>query len=147
MPVELERYREEHTRIYTLLREAKEASLGTREGLERLMSARDMLLSHLEGEDREFYPALRKAAEKDAQLVRALDVLEDDIKDVSRIAREFFARCCPEGGGLDFVREFGTFFIMFMERAAKEENVLFPEYERLAGQGETDPGKYAFRPF
>lgn len=138
MSVELERYREEHTRIYTLLREAKEASLGTREGIEKLMSARDILLSHLEGEDRDFYSALRKASEKDVQLVLALDVLEEDIKDVSRIAREFFARCCPEDGGLDVVRDFGTFFIMFMERAAKEENVLFPEYERLAVQGGTN---------
>ena len=33
---------------------------------------------------------------------------------------------------MDFIQDFGTFFIMLKERMVKEENVLFPEHERLA---------------
>ena len=95
------------------------------------MEVKDLLLPHLEKEDTELYPALRKASETDQKLKANMDLFEEQIMVVSEVAEDFFKRYKLGCSGLEFIQDFGSFMIMLKDRMAREENILFAEYERL----------------
>lgn len=82
--------RAEHAEIFELLLKAKVLGIHTEHGQESLLSARNRLLSHLEKEDRELYPALRTAADRDGDLRHNLEFLARDMEKISSVAVHFF---------------------------------------------------------
>lgn len=127
----LDRLREEHIEMFTVMKQAKDMCVTTKDGYGLLMNSKELMLSHIDREDDEFYPALRRAAENNERLRNLLVQFEEEMKEVSEIAHDFFERYTDGCSDMDFIQDFGTFFIMLKERMAKEENVLFPEYENL----------------
>jgi hemerythrin-like domain-containing protein len=132
----LEVLKAEHIVIFNVLKEAINLCVSTSKGHEKLMHSKDTMLEHLDKEDEEFYPALRKAAENDDRLRQLLVQFDDDMKEVSEVAHDFFNRYSTGCTDIDFLQDFGMFFMMLKERMSKEENVLFPEYEKIRASGD-----------
>jgi hypothetical protein len=134
MPELIETLRENHKRVFEAMKDAKDSCVSTRDGHRKLMASKERLLAHLDLEDTRFYPALREAARNDRGLHNLLAQFDDDLREVSEVAHDFFERYTEGCTDLDFLQDFGTFFMMLKDRMAKEENVLFAEYERLIGK-------------
>jgi hemerythrin-like domain-containing protein len=131
MTIYTDKLKEEHREILDILKNAKEQCVSTQQGFDILKGARELLVKHMSNEDGEMYPTLRKAAETDEHIRKTLSFFEKDLTEVSEVANDFFTRYDKGCTDIDFIQDFGTFFVMFKERVAREENILFPEYERL----------------
>lgn len=127
----LDRFRREHAEIISTLKQAKELCVSSLPGHEKLMSVRGMLLDHMSAEDDLLYPALRAAAGDSEELKKVIDEFETDATEVSRRAREFFDRYDMECSDIGFIRDFALLMMMLMERIAREEEVLYYEFNRL----------------
>jgi len=64
--------KEEHSKILDVLNEVRTIGINKPEAQELLLSAKQALLAHLEKEDEELYPALRKEAENNFELKKDL---------------------------------------------------------------------------
>ena len=101
-----------------------------------LFSAREPLVQHLEYEDREFYPSLRKQAESDARLRSTLGILARDMDEISAYALGFFERCAGDDlSDAELAAECERLATVLAARLWKEENILFPEFKKLAKAG------------
>ncbi len=90
MSVLIEELKKEHSEIVATLKEVKELGISSKEGQDKLMSAKVSLLAHIKKEEEQFYPVLRKEAKTNKQLESILDLLAVGMMDASRVALEFF---------------------------------------------------------
>jgi hypothetical protein len=127
----MEEYRAEHLEIVAMLREAKELCVGSQGGPEKLLKAKEALFAHLDREVLELKPALMAAAETNDGLRESLEDYDKDMREVDEIARDFFDNYRNDCSDMRFIKDFGTLLIMLRDIFAKEENILFQEYEKL----------------
>src|SRR5688572_12625716 len=122
----------EHSLIVELLTEVSNLGITTKEGQNKLNSAKDKLLAHLKKEDEQLYPALNKAGEADPKLKGYINTFAKDMEGISKAAVGFFAKYEQGGSGDEFVRDFGEIVATLKMRIRKEENFLYKEYDKLA---------------
>jgi hypothetical protein len=129
---------DELKRHHQFLREridrVKEIGVQSAEAQVILKQIKASLFAHLAKEDDELYPALEKAARSDPRLGDLLAIFREDIAQVASAATAFFAGF--ESGqlkGLQLAREFGSVVGQLTLRVAKEESVLYAEYDKVAG--------------
>ena len=129
----IEEFKQDHIKLVDILTEVKAIGIGKKEGQEKLMAAKTAFIGHLQKEDRQLYPVLKRAAEKDDSLNRKIEMFAKDMDDISKGAMDFFSKY---GTGnhdtLEFAKEFGTLFSTVKNRIYKEENILYPEYDKIA---------------
>jgi len=123
--------KEEHTRIAKALNEVVLLGISSKEGQEKLMKAKNMLLQHLQKEDTFLYPKLEEAAKKDDSIKRTLDSYAKDMEGISKAALDFFDKYKDGGEGLEFAKEFGHLFSALSIRIRREETHLYRIYEQL----------------
>jgi hemerythrin superfamily protein len=87
------------------------------------------LLKHLNKEDEQLYPVLRKKAEKNEHLKNALDLCVIDMENVSRVVQEFFDKYSRGVSGKELQKEFENLFVALDKRVRNEEDILYDEYE------------------
>lgn len=121
----------EHNRIAKALNEVKTLGISTPEGQKLLIESKHTLLAHLQREDRDFYPVLRKAALLDTALNDTLEHFAKDMDLISKSALDFFEKYKSGGSGLDFARDFGRLFSTLQMRIGREERILYAEYLKL----------------
>ncbi len=126
-----EKLRQDHADILQALDSARELKVTTSEGFRMLKKSMARLAAHIKREDREFYPGLRSAIGDNTKLSNMLDLFEEDMLDVSSRIRAFIDKFSQNCFTEDYAREFETLYIDLKNRIAKEENVLFPEIEKL----------------
>jgi iron-sulfur cluster repair protein YtfE (RIC family) len=131
MSVLIEELKKEHSGIVATLNEVTELGIRSKEGQAKLMSAKVSLLAHIEKEEEQFYPVLRKEAEINKQLESILDLLAVGMMDASRVALEFFDKYSREVSGKEFPKEFENLLVALDKRIRNEEDILFPEYEKI----------------
>ncbi len=131
MSVLIEELKKEHSEIVATLNEVKELGIRSKEGQAKLMSAKAHLLAHIEKEEEQFYPVLRKEAEINKQLESTLDLLAVGMMDASRVALEFFDKYSRGVSGKEFPKELENLFVALGKRIRDEEDILFPEYEKI----------------
>lgn len=131
MSVLVERLKKEHVVIVDVLNKTKEVGVGSKEGQDKLRSARTALLAHLKTEDEQLYPALKKEAEKNDSLKRTLDLFAREMETISKEALSFVDKYSNGGSGLEFARDFGRLYMNLSQRIRKEESTLYPEYDKL----------------
>jgi hemerythrin superfamily protein len=129
MSVLIEELKKDHTEIVDLLKEVKELGILSKEGQTKLLSAKAHLLKHLNKEDEQLYPVLRKKAEKNEQLKDALDLCVIDMENVSSIVQEFFDKYSRGVSGKELQEEFEKLFVALDKRVRNEEAILYDEYE------------------
>jgi len=126
----IEDLRKEHEAILVEMRSVRQGQgIAGRETRERLLLAKRLFLSHLEKEDQEFYPVLRKAAEKDLKLHQKLEELKTEMREVTVLAVAFFDKY-PDGSmGDNFIADCAALLYRLEARLIKEEN-LYSEAEK-----------------
>ncbi len=125
----IEELKKDHSEIVAILKEVKELGILSKEGQAKLLSAKAHLLKHLNKEDEQLYPVLRKKAEENKQLQDALDLCAMDMENVSRAVQEFFDKYSRGVSGKELQKEFENLFAALDKRVRNEEDILYDEYE------------------
>jgi len=128
----IEELKIEHARITKALNEIITVGIGSQEGREKLMNAKNMLLQHLQKEDTDFYPKLEEAAREDGQIRHTLDSFAKDMEAITKLAMDFFSKYEKEREkGADFAKEFGRLYNSLSLRIRREENYLYKIFNDL----------------
>jgi hypothetical protein len=132
MSILIDELKKEHSEILATLNEVKELGILSKEGQDKLMSLEVSLLAHLEMEDDQLYPALRKNAEYSNSLKNILDLFAMDMENVSRIVQEFFEKYSEGFSGMELEKisvDFESLLTALNKRICNEEDSLYEEYE------------------
>ncbi|MFQ5963801.1 MAG: hemerythrin domain-containing protein [Candidatus Scalinduaceae bacterium] len=128
----IDELKKEHSGIIATLNEVKEIDILSKEGHNKLMSVNALLLTHLQKEDEQLYPVLRKEAENDKQLEHTLNLYAMDMENVSRAVLEFFDKYfrgkIPDK---ELQKEFENLSVALSKRIRNEEDILYDEYEMM----------------
>ncbi len=128
----IDKLKKEHSEIVTALNEVKELGILSSKGLAKFLSVRAHLLAHLQKEDEQLYPVLRKEAENNKQLKLMLDSLAMGMEDVSRVMLEFFDKCFRgEIPAKERQKEFENISVVLSKRIRNEEDILYEVYEKM----------------
>ena len=134
MSILIEELKKEHSEILAALNEVKELGILSEEGQDKLMSLEVSLLAHLEMEDDQLYPALKKEAEHSNSIKDTLELFAIDMENVSKTVREFFEKYSEGFSGMDIKElseEFDNLLAALTKRIRNEEESLYEEYEAL----------------
>lgn len=123
--------KKEHDQIISVLNEVNTLGIYSERGQILLIDSKTALLAHLHREDTEFYPVLRKEAQKNDSLSRTLDVFAKEMESISKAALDFFEKYKSGGSGIEFARDFGRLFSILQMRIGREERILYPEFLKL----------------
>lgn len=123
----------EHRELVAALKEIQQKGIVSPDGRKVFFVIREKLLAHLKHEDEEFYPRLRKAAERDKSLNELLNVFARDMKQITDTAQNFFKKYSKESTGVEFAGDLGKLFVMLGNRISREENILFAAFLKAAG--------------
>jgi hemerythrin-like domain-containing protein len=126
----IESQKKEHSKIRNAFNNINKFKLDSKEGREALLSAKELILKHLEKEDKEFYHAIREAAKHNQELKELLNEFEKDMDHISSYVIGFF-----DGYSLfnnkDTVASIEKLVEILKRRMLREDNILFPKYEKL----------------
>ncbi len=128
-----ERLHFQHIELQQALAGIRPRQFRTEEGRDRINRVRTLFHSHIETEHKELYPVLKRAARQDQKLAARLKQMNDDLKIVTDLAEGFFAKY--ENGQprlIEFATDHGALVTILKIRLRREEETLFPEYERLS---------------
>ena len=131
MSILIEELKKEHSGIIATLNEVRKLGILSKEGQDKLISVQTSLIAHLEMEDDQLYPILRKQAENNKDLKNTLDLFEMDMENVSTIVQEFFDKYSEEFSGEKLQEDFENLFAALSKRISNEEASLYEEYEYM----------------
>ncbi len=123
--------KKEHNILVEALDSMMKLGVTTKEGQEKLYSAKEALLAHLSLEDKELYPVLRRAAESDDSVRSTLDIFAKDMEEISKTALSFFAKYAQGGDSLEFAKELGRLLAALRNRIGREEDILYKQFDKL----------------
>ncbi len=129
MSILIEELKKEHAEIVAALKEVKKLGILSKEGQNKLMSVEASLLAHLEIEDDQMYPVLRKEAEQNKNLKNTLDLFAMDMDNVSKVVQDFFEKYSEDLSGEDLPEDFENLYTALIKRISNEEESLYGEYE------------------
>ncbi len=127
----IEEFKIEHSKILALLNEVKKLGIHSDEGRAGLISAREYLLEHLNKENEQLYPVLRKEAEHNKSLQNELDIFAIDPEYLTRVVLEFFDDYSGGAIDKDFQINFESLYAALNARIRNEEEALYQEYEKI----------------
>ncbi len=119
----------EHSEIVNTLDDIKKLGVLSKEGQDKLVSLESSLLAHLEIEDDQLYPLLRKEAEQNKDLKNTMDLFELDMENVSKLVRDFFDKYTDEFSGEELPEDFENLCAVLSKRINNEEDSLYEEYD------------------
>jgi len=131
MTVLIEELKKEHSEIIATLNEIEKLGILSKEGQDKLISLESTLLAHLEMEDNQLYPALRKEAGHNKDLKNTLDLFAMDMENVSEIVRRFFDKYSEDLSGKELPEDFERLLAALRKRIRNEEDSLYEEYEYM----------------
>jgi hypothetical protein len=132
MTILIEELKKEHSEIVAALNEVKKLGILSKEGQDKLMSLEASLLAHLEMEDDQLYPSLRKKAKHNKDLKNTLDLFIMDMENVSEIVQDFFDKYSEEISGEEVQKDFDVLCAAISKRISNEEESLYEEYECIS---------------
>lgn len=124
----------EHLQISDLLLKVSEIGIENPQTQDMMLSAKKMLLAHLNKEDRLLYPVLQEAAESDESLKSTLDKYAQDMENISSDVMIFFS--LYENGDNtfeNFKKDCNNIIKALTKRITKEEMVLYKAYDQIKG--------------
>ncbi|MBO9482964.1 hemerythrin domain-containing protein [Salinisphaera sp. G21_0] len=125
----------EHLQISDLLVKARAEGVASEAGRELVLSAKKMLLAHLNKEDRYLYPPLREAAAKDESLKSMLSDYALDMDKISVDVMAFFNLYeSTDQTSESFHSDCDNIIKALCKRIAKEETVLYKIYDQIYDQ-------------
>ena len=130
MLVLFDELRNEHILIVKILNTIERLGIYTKGGQKKLLTAKRSFIAHLEKEDEEFYPALRKTAEKNNKFKRKLDHLSINMEEVTEFVLRFFDKYSSGDSGMEFKLDCERLYSILKARMLNEE-LLYKEYKEL----------------
>ncbi len=127
----IEELKNEHRSIAETINEVNRLGIGTKEGQDMLMAAKNSFLTHIKKEDEQIYPLLYRAAEHDPELKRTLEIYATDMNKISKAVLEFFEKYSYGDSGFEFSKDYGTLYTTLSLRIAKEETVIYKKFDDL----------------
>lgn len=124
--------KKDHETVLGLLDKLRTADINSREAHGWISSIKTAILAHLRKEDTQLYPVLKKAAEKDDNLKRTLQMFAQDMNSVYKTALEFVDKYAQGGDKFGFARDLGKVTIAIKTRISKEENILYNKFDQIA---------------
>lgn len=124
----IEELKNEHKSILDILDQVRALSISSRQGREKILSARDLLIAHIAKEDEQYYPRLRLAAENDKDLKITLDYFIRDMEEVSKKAMQVFDKYSRGENEAEFPAEIKFLYMVLRDRIRTEENTLFVKF-------------------
>ncbi len=133
----------DHVTLKQILKEAGDLTKSALERVEILSRAKVALLSHLDKENREFYPPLKSVAAHDKETAAILDVFAKDMEAITPQALAFFdqysnvkvvARKIKEDVhyAIQFGADLERLITLLGLRIGREERSLYPHFDRVA---------------
>ncbi|WP_257291959.1 hemerythrin domain-containing protein [Endozoicomonas sp. ONNA1] len=130
----IEEFKNEHLQISDLLLQAREVGIGNQQGQDLILSAKKMLLAHLNKEDKYLYPVLREAAENDESLKSTLTDYALDMDKISAEVMIFFSLYENNDNTIEnFQQDCNNILRALSKRITKEEAVLYKTYDKIKG--------------
>lgn len=128
----IEEFKAEHTQISDLLLQAQQHGIDNPSAKKLILSAKKMLLAHLNKEDRYLYPVLRKAAENNPTLQSTLTDYALDMDKISLEVMAFFD-LYEDGNNNEenFQLDCNRIIQELSKRIMKEEAVLYYTYDEI----------------
>jgi len=130
----IDELKKEHSEILAALNEVKKLGILSKEGQDKLTTLEVSLLAHLEMEDDQLYPALKKEAEHSNSIKDTLELFALDMEGVSKTVQEFFEKYSDGFSGTDLKElssDFENLLAALNKRICNEEESLYEEYEAL----------------
>ena len=128
----IEELKAEHVFLANALKEVKEKGISSKEGLEKLMSIKEVLLAHIAKEDKHIYPLLNEKAKNDDTLRSMLGTFDSNMKNVADTALKFFNKYSKaEADPVEFGKDFGFLSWALGIRIRQEESILYSEFEKI----------------
>lgn len=124
-------FKDEHLQISDLLLKARNIGEDNPQCRALLLSAKKMLLAHLNKEDRYLYPVLKEAAKTDSSLASTLQSYAQDMDKISTDVMTFF-NTYEDGDHTaeNFQSDYKNIIIALSKRIAMEETVLYKAYDQ-----------------
>tara|TARA_B100001964_G_C14024165_1_gene505263 strand:- start:4 stop:402 length:399 start_codon:yes stop_codon:yes gene_type:complete len=127
----IEEFKREHSGILAILNEVKKLGIHSPEGRSKLITAKEFLLEHLNKENEQLYPVLRKGAKHNKDLQNELDIFAIDPQYLTRVVHEFFDDYSGGDTDKDFQINFESLFASLNARIRNEEESLYHEYDDI----------------
>ncbi len=124
--------KKEYMLLTDTLADIKNLGAFTEEGKSKLILAKNALLQHLQKEDEQLYPELKRFANEDGRLQDILSTFAQEMDDISKFVLDFFNKYENQMDGVNFAEDFGTLVALLQLRISREENILYKEYEKFS---------------
>jgi hemerythrin superfamily protein len=128
----IEELKNEHKIILDILDQVKTLGIASKTGQEKLLSARELLIAHMQKEDEQYYSTLKRAAENDDRLKTTLDYFVKDMENVSRKATQLFTKYSKGGDEAEFAGDVKLLYLTLKDRIRTEEETLFQRFHHLS---------------
>ena len=120
----------EHSQLLQIFNEVKNVGLQSVAGKDKLVSAKDIFINHLNKEDESLYPVLEEKAKGDSKLMSLLETFAKDMSEITKHTLDFFEKYKGDGFGAGFENDFTELYGEISGRIRKEESILYEEYEK-----------------
>jgi len=128
----IEELKNEHKIILDILNQVKTLGISSKTGQEKLLSARDLLISHMNKEDEKYYPAFTRAAANNNDLKIMLDYFVKDMEVVSKKAMDLLNKYSEGGDEAEFAGDFKLLYMTLKDRIRIEEETLFKKFNQIS---------------
>lgn len=128
----IEELKNEHKIILDILNQVKTLGISSKAGQERLLSARDLLISHMKKEDEQYYPVFTRAAANNKDLRIMLVYFVKDMEVVSKKALDLFNKYSQGGDEAEFAGDFKLLYVTLKDRIRIEEETLFKKFNQIS---------------
>ncbi len=118
----------EHAALLDILAEVKALGISSPAGQEKLLDARELLMTHIRKEDEKYYPELGRAAEKSRELKLMMDYFVADMAAVSSKALQLFSKYARGGSEAEFAGDIKLLYLTLKDRIRTEEETLFRKF-------------------
>jgi len=127
----IKNWKAEHIAIMNILASAVKLDICSKAGQEKMLEAKNKILSHLKSEDEVLYPMLKKVARDKVSLERLMTIFTKEMDELAPIVLAFFKKyeANPMANGLSF--ELGAIIAELKIRIDKEENIFIKQYEDI----------------
>ena len=121
----------EHALLLSALDKAGNISLSIEDRKKEFDAIKELLLLHIQNEDKNLYPVLKEAAKTDPTKNRLLNSYFNSMSEISQMVFDFVEKYSKEKSDMAYIADFQVLYLKLKSRINKEENILFPKYESL----------------
>lgn len=121
----------DHTKLSSLLGEIKKEGSLTKAALTGIAEVKNMLISHLAQEDRDFYPIMKEAAKTNPSIAQTLEVMGLDMNQIAQIVLNQISAWQKGEGKLTFTTDIDNLITVLSDRIKREEHLLYTKYLKL----------------